>query len=218
MARRRGRSRGLAAGLVLLGLATACGATGSAPGSPPTAPGTPSASVTGTAPVGLDVHGAPHAVPPPPDAGLADADWPATAAWIARAVDRGRPVVVNFFASWCRPCRREAPLLEQARTASPGVSFLGVAYRDRRADARRFLRETGLGLPTLLDFDGSVGDEMGVRGMPNTFFFDASGRLVAVELGELTEESLARRLREIRTPATPRRSGRTDGPGAEGVR
>jgi thiol-disulfide isomerase/thioredoxin len=80
---------------------------------------------------------------PPPDADLAPADWPATAAWIRREVEAGRPVLMNLFASWCIPCKREMPMLLAAADAEPDIAFLGVATNDttaRRPGPRRRAR------------------------------------------------------------------------------
>lgn len=151
----------------------------------------------------VDRVGPPDGPVPPRQASLAEAEWPQAAAWIRREAAAGRPVVVNFFASWCGPCKREAPLLEQARADNPAVAFLGIAYQDFIGDARNFLEQTGLSVPTLLDPDGSIGAQVGVRGMPTTLFFDADGRLVSTKTGELSEQELQRGLNEL-TASQPR--------------
>lgn len=154
------------------------------------------AACGGSEAVGPSATDAPSADAPPRDAELVDADWPQLAAWIRRENAEGRPVIVNFFASWCGPCREEAPVL-RAAAALDGVALIGVAYRDREEDAAGFLEEEQLGIPTLLDFDGSIGADVGVRGMPTTVFFDREGRMVDSFTGILTEELLAERLADL---------------------
>jgi cytochrome c biogenesis protein CcmG, thiol:disulfide interchange protein DsbE len=142
---------------------------------------------------GLDVYdvAAPGEVPPP-DADLAPADWPATAAWIRREVDDGRPVLVNLFASWCIPCKREMPMLLEAAETETGFAFLGVATNDTQADARGLVEELDITIPTLFDTHGDdVAFAFAARGMPTTVVFDREGRLVGRAVGELTPRSLA---------------------------
>jgi cytochrome c biogenesis protein CcmG, thiol:disulfide interchange protein DsbE len=141
---------------------------------------------------GLDVFdvAAPAEVPPR-DAVLAEADWPATAAWIRREVDDGRPVLVNLFASWCIPCKREMPLLLQAADDEPEFAFLGVATNDTAADASGLVEELDITIPTLLDSGGDdVGFAFAARGMPTTVVFDREGQLVGRVVGELTPRTL----------------------------
>lgn len=140
---------------------------------------------------------------PPRDADLADAGWPAVAAWIAREAQAGRPTVVNVFASWCGPCRDEAPLLRAAAAVRDGIAFLGVDHQDLRAEGRQFVDEQQLGFATLYDVDGEVARAVGSTGMPTTAFFDRTGRLVAVHVGPLTAEDLDRRLAELVAAAPP---------------
>jgi cytochrome c biogenesis protein CcmG, thiol:disulfide interchange protein DsbE len=87
---------------------------------------------------------------------------------------RGHPVVVNFWASWCIPCREEAPLLERTWRAyeDQGVIFLGVNIKDAESDARRFVREFGISYPTVRDLDQRLTDAFGVKGLPETYFID----------------------------------------------
>lgn len=139
---------------------------------------------------GLDVHAVEDATAPPPDAELADAGWPEAAAWIEREVDAGRPVVVNIFASWCTPCRRELPLLIEAADANPDIAFLGVDHQDLREQGTRFVDEQEIDFPTLYDPAGDIAVAVGARGMPTTAFFDASGRLVRTHTGELNRQLL----------------------------
>lgn len=93
---------------------------------------------------------------------------------------RGKAVVVNFWASWCIPCRDEAPVLQQTyeRYRDRGLVVLGVDVNDFRADARRFMKRYGLTYPVVYDGKGSTVGKWGVRGFPETFFVDRTGKLV----------------------------------------
>lgn len=135
---------------------------------------------------------------PARDADLADAAWPEAAAWIRREAEDDRPTVVNIFASWCGPCREEAPVLRRAIAAHPGVAFLGIDHIDRRGAGASFLAEEGLDFDaTLFDVAGDVAVSIGARGMPTTAFFDRDGRLVGLHTGPLTDDDLAARLRGL---------------------
>jgi len=87
---------------------------------------------------------------------------------------KGKPVVINFWASWCIPCREEAPLLEKTWRAykNDGVIFLGVNIKDAESDAKRFVDEFGITYPTVRDLDQSLTKDFGVKGLPETFFVD----------------------------------------------
>jgi cytochrome c biogenesis protein CcmG/thiol:disulfide interchange protein DsbE len=104
-----------------------------------------------------------------------------------------RPIVVNVWASWCPPCAREAPLLEAAwQRFSEQAQFVGVNYRDQRADALAFLQEYELTFPNGEDPAGTTTDPLRIFGLPTTFFVDASGRVVGQQIGELDEGTLTR--------------------------
>ena len=104
----------------------------------------------------------------------------------------GRAVVINVWASWCPPCREEAPALRRAyESADPDlVSFLGVVHDDAGSAARGFAERAGLGYPQALD-DGSFGRAYRVRGLPVTFVVDPRGRLAATHVGPISESRLA---------------------------
>jgi cytochrome c biogenesis protein CcmG, thiol:disulfide interchange protein DsbE len=93
---------------------------------------------------------------------------------------QGKAVVVNFWASWCVPCRDEAPVLQKAyeRYRGRGLVVLGVDVNDFRQDARRFMKRYGLTYPVVYDGKGSTVGKWGVRGFPETFFVDRTGKLV----------------------------------------
>ena len=93
---------------------------------------------------------------------------------------RGKPIVLNFWASWCEPCKGEAKMLEQAwqRYKAKGVVFVGVDYHDVTGDARRFLERHDITYPTVQDGSGMIADRYGVSAVPETYFIDRRGRLV----------------------------------------
>jgi cytochrome c biogenesis protein CcmG, thiol:disulfide interchange protein DsbE len=106
---------------------------------------------------------------------------------------RGKAVVLNFWASWCEPCKAEAPLLEKAwrKYRERGLVVLGVNSQDLSSDARRFARQVGWTYPLVRDGAGDVLGPYAVAAFPETFFVDRSGKLVARIDGEVTEDELA---------------------------
>lgn len=109
---------------------------------------------------------------------------------------RGTPVVLNFWASWCGPCRKEIPALAAFQAANPDLAVVGVSYQDDPADARAFADETGADWPSVID-DGPIGSAWGVPGLPATFFIDAQGEVVGRILGEATEATLEQGARAL---------------------
>lgn len=93
----------------------------------------------------------------------------------------GKPVIFNFWASWCIPCREEAPTLEATwrKYKDDGVMFVGVNVQDSVEDAQAFVDEFGLTYPSIRDTDLKLWTQFGVRGLPETFFVDRSYRFVA---------------------------------------
>jgi cytochrome c biogenesis protein CcmG/thiol:disulfide interchange protein DsbE len=107
-----------------------------------------------------------------------------------------RPAVVNFFASWCVPCKREAPLLDQAYADhGKDVAFVGVDHLDQRDDARDFLRDHGVAYPVGYDPGGETAPHYRLRGLPGTVFVRADGTIAAVVNGEITRSALEENLR-----------------------
>jgi thiol-disulfide isomerase/thioredoxin len=188
---------GVAASLVALGLA-AC--TGSA--SPSLDPTQRAALADFPAGVG---RGYPAAVAegaaavaepgvPAPDFALALADG----RHLRLSDLRGRPVVINFWATWCGPCRIEMPELLRAAEADPELVLLAVNLQEEMAAIIPFAEALGMTTPVVLDPAGEVADRFGVRGLPTTVFVGRDGNIHTTYAGILTPAALAERLAEIR--------------------
>jgi thiol-disulfide isomerase/thioredoxin len=104
---------------------------------------------------------------------------------------RGEPAAINFWASWCTPCLREAPELEQLHQSQKGRwNIVGVNWNDRLSAARDFIRDHRWTFPNLRDPNGEVGREYGVVGLPTTVILDPRGRIERVLPGPQTVSSI----------------------------
>ena len=113
----------------------------------------------------------------------------------------GQPLVVNLWASWCPPCRREMPVLAAAQQRESGVRFVFANQGEDAAPVLRYLANNGLKLShVVFDPSATLGSSVGSRALPTTLFFDATGRLVDTHLGELSAASLASKLQPLRSP------------------
>jgi cytochrome c biogenesis protein CcmG/thiol:disulfide interchange protein DsbE len=113
---------------------------------------------------------------------------------------RGKPAVVNFWASWCDPCREEAAELERFdRTLGNKARLVGVDYTDQDGPARAFLRRYGWSFPVLSDPDGVYGARYGFGGLPTTFVLDSRGRIVRTLRGPQTAADLRQAVEAARS-------------------
>lgn len=110
----------------------------------------------------------------------------------------GRPVVINFWSTWCGPCKMEHPALQQAAQMNPDVTFLGVIYSDDTDKVRRYLKKVGSAYPTLVDDGNRTAIDYGVTGVPETFFIDGQGVIRRKVPAALNQRSLAHFIAEIR--------------------
>ena len=112
---------------------------------------------------------------------------------------RGKPVIVNFWASWCAPCKEEAPLLEDAhrRLRARGGTVLGVTVSDASDDSKAFMRKYGITFPSLRDVEGELAEDFETKGVPESFAVDAEGRVVAISRGQVDRAFVDEALRRI---------------------
>lgn len=109
----------------------------------------------------------------------------------------GRPVVINFWASWCPPCRKEMPALaSQARQLTGRVAFVGVDTSDQRGPAVAFAAQSGVTYPLAFDPRAGVADRYGSYGLPTTIFVSAAGQIVGRQVGGMTSTRLAQLLEQ----------------------
>jgi cytochrome c biogenesis protein CcmG/thiol:disulfide interchange protein DsbE len=124
---------------------------------------------------------------------------------------RGVPVVLNFWASWCPPCREEAPRLERAWRSGRGRGLLlvGLDMQDLTGDARDFILEFAISYPNVRDPGDDVAREWGVTGLPETFFISSRGRVVSHVIGAVSQRQLDDGIRAARAgrPLAPRQGG-----------
>jgi cytochrome c biogenesis protein CcmG/thiol:disulfide interchange protein DsbE len=113
---------------------------------------------------------------------------------------RGKPLVVNFWATWCRPCYEEHPVLvANAQMMQGQVQFLGVVFQDKEEKIQQFLNERGTAYPTLVDQGGKTAIAYGVGGVPETFFLNKNGKVVAKFEGPIDPDTLQQNVRKAMT-------------------
>ena len=110
----------------------------------------------------------------------------------------GRPMVVNLWATWCAPCRREMPVLQKAQEEYPEIQFIFVNQRESEWTVQEFLEEESLQLSNvILDAQGRLPEQLGTYALPTTLFYDANGDLVNSKLGEVSPATLRHALRTL---------------------
>ena len=123
---------------------------------------------------------------------------------VSLASYRGKPVVLNFWASWCQPCKSEAAVLERDWSSyrNRGIVFLGVDYHDLASDARRFVNAHSLTFPMLEDGSGKVTGSYGISQVPETYVLNRQGRVVAHLAGPITDPAFSGEFRSALAKAT----------------
>jgi cytochrome c biogenesis protein CcmG/thiol:disulfide interchange protein DsbE len=112
---------------------------------------------------------------------------------------RGKPLMINFFASWCDPCREEMPLINElaARSRNNDYSVLAIAVEDSRAAVTEYAKESKLNLPIALDLNSTVRRAYRIFGPPASFFIDGQGIIRDVVIGPLTPERVSAALKNV---------------------
>jgi cytochrome c biogenesis protein CcmG, thiol:disulfide interchange protein DsbE len=171
------RRLALAAAIALAAGAVAAGLLLAAPGAKVDASGSAPAAERRSAP---ELEG--HWLVPPP---------------VRLADMRGKPVVINFWASWCVPCRKEAPELARFDRELRGrARLVGVDFQDAKQDALAFVREFGWRFPNVRDPQGKLAGRYGLAGLPTTYVLDRKGRIARTMAGAQTYEKLRRAVEE----------------------
>ena len=107
------------------------------------------------------------------------------------------PVVINFWASWCPPCREEAPTLSKVSKLYEGrVKFIGIVTNDSQADALSFMKEFGITYDNGIDYYG-IASKYGITGIPETFWIDKQGQIVGHWIGAIDEANLTSRTQKL---------------------
>ncbi len=120
---------------------------------------------------------------------------------------KGRPLILNFWASWCDACKEEAPLLQHTwqQTAPQGAVMIGIDFEDTSEAGKGFISHYGITYLNVSDTaDGKTGITYGLTGVPETFFVDRHGIIIRKEIGALTEQVLQQDLRQLDTSTSPK--------------
>lgn len=115
------------------------------------------------------------------------------------AAQRGRPVVINFWASWCGPCRLEAGYIRNSYETfkNSGIKFVGIAVQDEPDDSRKFIKEFKWTFPVAPDSTGEIEKAYAAYAIPKTVVIDAEGRVSYEHMGVITEDILSREIRRV---------------------
>lgn len=144
-------------------------------------------------------HGDQASGTPLPDATLHDLTTGKAASWPAG----GTPLIVNFWASWCTPCRKEMPAFEQvSKQVGAKVHIVGVTDEDNLTKAKKAAKTAGVTYPLLVDVDQTLLSDVGITGLPGTVFVDADGKIIGRHLGALSADQLTKEI-EKRYGITP---------------
>lgn len=145
--------------------------------------------------------GGPVSATQPPDGAGAASLESAQGTWVSPSFYRGSAVVMNFWASWCTPCRDEMPAIVQFAAAHPGVDFVFVDTRDSAADATAFLRQIDFPVSrygdVLLDPQGTIADDEAILGLPATVFLRPDGGIAARHAGRVDAQDLAAEVQHL---------------------